>query len=101
MDLTGLGIKALKALCSLDSGITSTDIAFRIAPRLNAAGRMAHADKAFRLLVTDDESEAKQLANELHLLNQERQAEEKHIFNEALDKIRLLRKAVRLCLVEP
>ncbi|MCK4604903.1 MAG: single-stranded-DNA-specific exonuclease RecJ [Deltaproteobacteria bacterium] len=95
------GIKALKALCSLDSGITSTDIAFRIAPRLNAAGRMAHADKAFRLLVTDDESEAKQLADELHLLNQERQAEEKNIFNQALDKIRLLEKQPAYVLSSP
>ena len=95
------GIKALKALCSLDSGITSTDIAFRIAPRINAAGRMAHADKAFRLLVTDDESEAKQLADELHLLNQDRQAEEKHIFNEALDKIRSLEKQSAYVLSSP
>jgi single-stranded-DNA-specific exonuclease len=95
------GIKALKALCSLDSGITSTDIAFRIAPRINAAGRMAHADKAFRLLVTDDEAEAKQLANELHLLNQERQSEEKHIFNEALDKIRSLENESAYVLSSP
>ncbi len=95
------GIKALKAVCSLDSGITSTDIAFRIGPRINAAGRMAHADKAFRLLVTDDESEAKQLADELHLLNQDRQAEEKHIFNEALDKIRSLEKQPAYVLSSP
>jgi len=86
------GIKALKALCSLDSGITSRDIAFRIAPRINAAGRMAHADKAFKLLITKDESKAKQLACELHLLNQKRQTEENKILNQALDKIRLLER---------
>ena len=95
------GIKALKALCSLDSGITSTDIAFRVAPRINAAGRMAHADKAYRLLATDDDAEANRLANELHLLNQERQAEEKNILNEALDKIRCLKKRSAYVLSSP
>lgn len=95
------GIKALKAVCSLDSCINSTDIAFRIGPLINAAGRMAHADKAFRLLVTDDESEAKQLANELCLLNQERQAEEKYILNETLDKIRSLEKQSAYVLSSP
>ncbi|OPL11927.1 MAG: hypothetical protein AVO38_15310 [delta proteobacterium ML8_D] len=95
------GIKALKALCSLDSCINSTDIAFRIGPLINAAGRMAHADKAFRLLVTDDVSEAKRLANELYSLNQERQAEEKRILNETLDKIRSLEKQSAYVLSSP
>nr|HDM99758.1 single-stranded-DNA-specific exonuclease RecJ [Deltaproteobacteria bacterium] len=95
------GIKALKALCSLDSGVTSKDIAFRIAPRINAAGRMAHADKAFKLLVTKDGSKAKQLAAELHLLNQKRQTEENKILNQALGKIRLLEKQTAYVLSSP
>ena len=81
------GIKALKAVCGLNSDVTSRDIAFRIGPRINAAGRMAHADKAFRLLVTESETDAKALADELNQLNQERQAEEKLILKEALVEI--------------
>jgi single-stranded-DNA-specific exonuclease len=84
------GIKAIKALCYLNSDITSSDIAFRVGPLINAAGRMAHANKAFELLTTDSEVKANQLATELHLLNQQRQTEEKSMFTEALDKIQSL-----------
>ncbi len=84
------GIRALKAVCGLDSDVTSRDIAFRIGPRINAAGRMAHAYKAFRLLITESEADAMALADELDQLNQERQAEEKLILREALAEIESL-----------
>jgi single-stranded-DNA-specific exonuclease len=48
-------------------------IAFQIAPRLNAAGRMNHASAAFELLMTEDESDAERLALELNKNNQARQ----------------------------
>ncbi len=53
-------------------GLTSEDIAFQIAPRLNAAGRLTHADDALRLLSTHDEEEARTLAVQLDELNQRR-----------------------------
>jgi single-stranded-DNA-specific exonuclease len=60
------------------AGVTTTDatsetIAFRVAPRINAAGRLISADDAVRLLVTDDPIEADALANRLDALNKERQ----------------------------
>ena len=95
------GIRALKAVCSLDSEVTSRDIAFRIGPRINAAGRMAHADKAFRLLITEKEADAKALADELNQLNQERQAEERLILKEALAEIESSGKRPAYVLASP
>jgi len=51
---------------------TSTDIAFAIAPRLNAAGRLADMTLGVKLLLTDDHNEAKQLAEQLNTINDER-----------------------------
>jgi len=48
-------------------------IGWVLGPRLNAAGRLAHASQALRLLLTPDEREARALAQELCRLNQERQ----------------------------
>jgi len=48
-------------------------IGFQIAPRLNAAGRMKHADAAFNLLVEEDETRASQLAADLQKNNSDRQ----------------------------
>jgi single-stranded-DNA-specific exonuclease len=60
--------------------VAAEDIGFRLGPRLNAAGRLATAEKALRLLVTRDEVEAAALAAELDAQNRERQAVEKTIF---------------------
>ncbi len=82
------GIKALKRVSSVDGTVSSTLLAFRLGPRINAAGRMAHAETAFRLLTTDDEQEAMLLASELDSLNSERQAEERQILREATEMIK-------------
>ncbi|MBI4426632.1 MAG: single-stranded-DNA-specific exonuclease RecJ [Candidatus Kerfeldbacteria bacterium] len=58
-------------------------LAFQLGPRLNAAGRMNHASTAYRLLVTTDSGEAKQLATELSQANQERQRLTEVIVQEA------------------
>ncbi len=78
------GIRALKKICQLGSNISTQDIGFRLAPRLNAAGRMAEAEEAFKLLVTPSPEEAESLASRLHQLNQERQSEEAKILRHAL-----------------
>ena len=54
-------------------GITAQTLAFNVAPRVNAAGRMGDAQAAFRLFTTDDESEVYELATKLCLYNTERQ----------------------------
>ncbi|SFB40716.1 single-stranded-DNA-specific exonuclease [Cohnella sp. OV330] len=68
------GIKALAQISGAEPGrLTSGRIAFGLAPRLNAGGRLAEADTALRLLITADQSEAELLSAELDMLNQERQ----------------------------
>ncbi|MFP3854331.1 MAG: single-stranded-DNA-specific exonuclease RecJ, partial [Anaerolineales bacterium] len=70
-----IGLSALVEVAGLKSEITATDIAFRLAPRINAAGRMASAQEPLQLLLTDDKAEAKRLATTLDQHNRRRQAE--------------------------
>lgn len=68
------GLSALIAAAGLrPEGVDSEAIAYGLGPRLNAAGRLAHADLSLRLLLTQDEGEAVQVARRLNALNQERQ----------------------------
>ncbi len=55
--------------------ITEDDIGFSVTPRLNAASRMAHPEVAFQLLTTDDIIQAREIAQELSRLNDERKLE--------------------------
>ena len=64
--------------------ITSGDIAFQIVPRLNAAGRLTHANDALNLLSAQDEDEARTLAIHLDELNQRR----RELTEEAYKKVR-------------
>lgn len=69
-----LGLRALeKAMRGTLSGATTQTIAFQIAPRLNAAGRLKHASTAFELLVTQDSAQAQKHAHDLEMTNRERQ----------------------------
>lgn len=78
------GIKALKAVAGVDRTCTAGTIAFRLAPRINAAGRLAHADLGVRLLTTESEVEAHQIAGQLEQLNRERQTIEAQTVAEAV-----------------
>jgi single-stranded-DNA-specific exonuclease len=82
------GLRALLRVSGLSEGEvpTASQVAFRIAPRLNAAGRMAHANDIVSLLSTDDEQEAGMLAEKLHALNRERQDAQADIVREILDE---------------
>jgi single-stranded-DNA-specific exonuclease len=77
------GIRKLMEVAAVRSPLTSEDIGFRLGPRLNAAGRLATAEKALRLLLTRDEAEATELATLLDSQNRERQGVERKIFGEA------------------
>ncbi|MCX7855789.1 MAG: single-stranded-DNA-specific exonuclease RecJ, partial [Anaerolineae bacterium] len=69
-----VGVEALIRQSKLRPGqIDTWHIGFALGPRLNAAGRVAHAELAYRLLTTDQPEEAERLARELDELNQERQ----------------------------
>ena len=68
------GLCALTAVAGLrPEGVDSEAIAYTLGPRLNAAGRLADANLSLRLLLTQDEGEAAQVARQLNALNQERQ----------------------------
>ena len=71
----------------IDRTIESFHIGYILAPRINAAGRMSSANKAIKLMLTEDEHEAEMLAEELENLNIERKEAEQSIFDEALNKI--------------
>jgi single-stranded-DNA-specific exonuclease len=69
-----VGVAQLLAHADLRPGtVDATAISFRLAPRLNAAGRLADAKLAYRLLRTSDPTEAYTLTTELEALNQQRQ----------------------------
>jgi single-stranded-DNA-specific exonuclease RecJ len=68
------GLRALASVSGIDPETATADaVAFGMAPRINAAGRLRHADPAIRLLMTEDEAEAAACAAELDALNRERQ----------------------------
>jgi single-stranded-DNA-specific exonuclease len=72
------GLRSLMQLAQLDPArhFTATDVAFRLAPRINAAGRMDVASDVVELFTTREPQRAQQLAEKLHQLNEERRATE-------------------------
>lgn len=72
---------------SRKGSINSSTIGFTLAPRINAAGRMAHASLALELFLTDSRTRAREIAAELCALNRRRQEEENVIVKEATDML--------------
>jgi len=72
------GLRALMQLADLNSArpLTPTDVGFRLAPRINAAGRMDIASDVVELFLTREPVRARELAEKLHRLNDERRATE-------------------------
>lgn len=78
------GLKELFSVSRLKPSLLSArNIAFIIAPRLNAAGRVGHARIALELLLTEDQNRAQLLAEELEQLNRSRQQIEDNILSSA------------------
>jgi len=77
------GIRALKQVAGVTRDCTAETIAFKLAPRLNAAGRLDHAMLGVQLLTTDSPAEAQRLADRLEQLNRERQKIEADLMSEA------------------
>ena len=71
-----VGLAALADMARLKRSPDVYALGFALGPRLNAAGRVGHADQALELLVTQDKVRAQQLAQELENLNKDRQAVE-------------------------
>lgn len=84
------GLRALIEVSRLTPGrIRERDISFVLAPRLNAAGRMKHANLALRLLTTSDAAEASALALELEELNRLRQEQTEKLMKLAREQAQL------------
>ncbi|MBL8211348.1 MAG: single-stranded-DNA-specific exonuclease RecJ [Bryobacterales bacterium] len=86
--LKNIGLRSLLQVAGFNDGDTPSagQVAFRIAPRINAAGRMAHAEDVIHLFLTSDEVQAKQIAEKLHGLNAERQQTEAEIVQAVLEE---------------
>lgn len=83
---TNEGLKALIRVSGIKN-VDSTSISFGIAPRINASGRMADASVAVKLLLETSPMKANSLAELLDSQNKERQAVEKKILDEVINKI--------------
>jgi single-stranded-DNA-specific exonuclease len=82
------GLRALMHAARVDPAtVDEGAVGFRLAPRINAAGRLGRPTAALELLLTEDESQAKAIAQELEELNRERQAVEERILREAIAAI--------------
>jgi single-stranded-DNA-specific exonuclease len=82
------GLRALMRVAGVDpAAVDAGAVGFRLAPRINAAGRLGHPRAALELLLTDDRDQAQLLASELERLNRDRQQVEERIRREAIKQI--------------
>ncbi|MEW6742981.1 MAG: single-stranded-DNA-specific exonuclease RecJ [Planctomycetota bacterium] len=81
------GLRALCQTSRLGQTITAEDVGFRLAPRLNAAGRMGLTNLALDLLLADSDEKARPIALKLEELNEKRRAIEQAIVCEALEVV--------------
>jgi single-stranded-DNA-specific exonuclease len=82
------GLQALMRNAHVDpAAVDAGAVGFRLAPRINAAGRLGRPDAALDLLLTTDAGEAQRLADELETLNRDRQAVEDRILRAAVAEV--------------
>ena len=85
------GLRALMSVAQADPGALDTGtLGFRLAPRINAAGRLTRADAGLELLLCEDPARARAVARELDAVNAERRAVEQRILWEAEAQVREL-----------
>jgi single-stranded-DNA-specific exonuclease len=83
------GLRALAELAKLglSQGVTGEDISFRIAPRLNAPGRLGDPTMALDLLLATDPDEARRLAGAIEQVTQDRRAVQERMLAEAVAEV--------------
>jgi single-stranded-DNA-specific exonuclease len=82
------GLQELMRVARVDpAAVDAGAIGFRLAPRLNAAGRLGRPEAALELLLTEEREPAARLAEQLEELNRDRQAVEERILREAVEEI--------------
>ena len=87
-DVRNPGLRALLDVAGFSGGRvpSSTSVAFRIAPRINAAGRMDTANAVIEMFLTGDAERARELAQQLHTLNGERQLAEAEVTQQIVEE---------------
>ncbi len=80
-------IKSLIEVSGLKSKLKISDLVFYLGPRINAAGRLAHASKAVDLLIADEQAVLDQFAKDLNDINGERKTQDTATTEEALEMI--------------
>lgn len=94
------GILAMKNRTGLkDSSVLTEDIGFKLAPRINAAARLGHAEDALALLVSTDPQKADRLANQLEAWNTERKALQEKMLHICLSQAEAQVKQGLSCIV--
>ena len=81
------GIRALKRVSGIRGEVKASDVGFRLAPRLNAGGRLGDACRSLDVLISDDEKEVERLVQELDQANKDRQKIEQSILEEAFQEL--------------
>lgn len=81
------GLKALMDLAGIHGKPDVNDLVFGISPRINAAGRIKHGENAVKMLLSETEEEALELAGDINRINSHRQNLDSQITEEALQKI--------------
>ncbi len=93
-DYSWPGIKSLMQIISegrnTEPNISSTFISFQIVPKINAAGRLGNARRAFDLLISEDAQESMELAKELMSENEKRKETENEIAEKAISQEHLI-----------
>lgn len=89
MDIAGISAssRSSNGQSSVTKDISITDLVFKIGPRINAAGRIESGRRAVDLLIADSLGFAKNIADEIDILNEDRKNLDRSITEEALDMI--------------
>lgn len=83
-DAVNPGLKALIEVSGVTAPVTAADVGFRIAPRINAVGRLGHPKDAVEMFLADDPGQARRLAQLLHQTNARRREVEAEVLEQAL-----------------
>lgn len=78
-----VGLQELMRVCNIEGDVSEEDVGFLIGPRINAVGRLQDADLAVQLLMTNDKTEAEEIATEIDQINVKRQQIVNDIVKEA------------------
>jgi single-stranded-DNA-specific exonuclease len=81
------GLRALLQIAQVKDPVTPYDVGFKLGPRINAAGRIAHANTVLSLFAAKSDAEALSIAQDLDKLNTERQQIQQHLVSKILTEV--------------